>query len=125
MKLRPLNPSMHAAQSTIFEVALELTRLDRRLFELVQALPLPSDVFEMWEDQVPDNVCAHLVGIVQVVRSDLFKDAIATLMAAAQKTEEDLRKEFLERTLPIPRLPFSDEDLRAILLKDEEEATKS
>ena len=96
MKLQPLNPLVRAAQSIVLEVVVELVRLDQRLFEVVQDVPLPGDLVAMGEDEVPHSVGAQLSGIVNAVRNDLLKDAIATLTVAAQTTEEDLRKEFVE-----------------------------
>lgn len=78
-------------QHDLFEITLELTRIDRRLAEIRATIELPPDVDEMGEDLVPHDVNTHLSGVIGCVRSDLIEDAIATLKQASEITAAELR----------------------------------
>ena len=84
-------------QTAVLEVALELQRLDQRLFDLGQSVALPCDVSRMRQDRVPRTVAAELYAIVEMVRAEPLAAAIADLQKAAQTSEEELRAEFFER----------------------------
>ena len=83
-------------QRAVLEVALELQRLDHRLFEIIDGLSLPVDVGKMGKNRVPRTVTAELYGIVEMVKSDYLADAAASLLKVAQVTEEEIREEFFE-----------------------------
>ena len=83
-------------QRAVLEVALELQRLDHRLFEICESLSLPVDVDKMREDRVPRTVAAELYGIVEMVKSDYLAEAVRDLLRVAQVTEEQIREEFFE-----------------------------
>ena len=83
-------------QRAVLEVAVELQRLDHRLFEICDGLSLPVDVGKMRENRVPGTVAAELYGIVEMVKSDYLADAVASLLKVAQVTEEEIREEFFE-----------------------------
>ena len=93
--LEVLTPS-RSPQGAVLEVALELHRLDHRLFEILQSLRLPADVGKMREERVPRTVAAELYGIVEMVKADYLAEAVASLLRVAQVTEEQIREEFFE-----------------------------
>jgi hypothetical protein len=78
----------------VFEIALEITRLDHRLAEIAVTIALPPDFAEMNEDRIPKDTAANLWGTIHWVRADLLSDAIASLREAVQLTDADLRDEF-------------------------------
>ncbi len=82
-----------AGQDAVFEVALELARLDRRLAQIADSLPLPADVFDQFEDRVPATPAAQLYGVIGVVKVEL-RETIDVLLEAAQVDEVALRREF-------------------------------
>ena len=83
-------------QRAVLEVALELQRLDQRLFEICDGLSLPVDVGRMRENRVPRTVSAELHGIVEMVKADYLAAAVVSLLQVAQVTEEQIREEFFE-----------------------------
>ncbi len=83
-------------QRAVLEVALELQRLDHRLFEICEAVGLPADVGKMRDNRVPRTVAAELRGIVEMVKADYLAAAVASLQQVAQVTEEQIREEFFE-----------------------------
>ena len=44
------NEAVEASQDAVFEVAIELARLDRRLAQIAMSLPLPADVGDLFEE---------------------------------------------------------------------------
>ena len=84
-------------RGAVLEVALELQRLDQRLFEIGESLVLPVDVGKMRQDRVPRSVAAEIYGIVELVRTEPLADAITHLLKVAQTGESELREEFFER----------------------------
>ncbi len=90
-------------QRAVLEVALELQRLDHRLFEICDSLRLPVDVGKMRDDRVPRTVAAELYGIVEMVKADYLAEAVANLLRVAQVTEEQIREEFFEIHLGVRR----------------------
>ena len=94
--LEVLNPP-RSPQRAVLEVALELHRLDHRLFEILQSLSLPADVGKMRESRVPRTVAAELYGIVEMVKADYLAEAVGSLLQVAQVTEEQIREEFFEQ----------------------------
>ena len=83
-------------QRAVLEVALELQRLDHRLFEICESMSLPADVGKMRENRVPRTVAVELCGIVERVKADYLAEAVASLQQVAQVTEEQIREEFFE-----------------------------
>ena len=57
-------------RAAVLEVALELQRLDQRLFEICESMGLPADVAKMRHDRVPRTVAAEVYGIVEMVRAE-------------------------------------------------------
>lgn len=82
-----------AIQQSLFEVAMALARLDRRLVEITASIVLPPDLAQMQEDLISYDVNAHLAGIISCVRHDLLGDAIDLLKQAGEVTAADLRAE--------------------------------
>ncbi len=83
-------------RSAVLEVAIELQRLDHRLFDILESVRLPIDVGKMHEERVPRTVLAEIHGIVEMVKSDYLHAAIASLLKLSEVTEEELREEFFE-----------------------------
>ena len=88
---------MTTFQQSLFETAMELIRIDRRLFEIGATINLPPDLDEMQEDRMPHDVHAHVSGIINSVRCDLLSDAIKTLTLVSEITDADLRTEYQRR----------------------------
>ena len=84
-------------RAAVLEVALELQRLDQRLFEIGELVVLPFDVSKMRQDRVPRTVAAELHGMVEMVRTEPLAEAITSLLKVAQTSEYELRAEFFER----------------------------
>ena len=84
-------------REAVLEVALELQRLDQRLFEIGESLALPVDVGKMRGDRVPRSVAAELYGVLEIVRLEPLAEAITSLQEAAQTSEHELRAEFFRR----------------------------
>ena len=84
-------------RTAVLEVALELQRLDQRLFEIGESVALPFDVGKMRRDRVPRTVAAELYSVVELVRAEPLAEAIAHLLRVAQTSEAELREEFFER----------------------------
>ncbi len=83
-------------QRAVLEVAVELQRLDHRLFEICESVGLPADVGKMRENRVPRTVAVELRGIVEMVKADYLAEAVASLLQVAQVTEEQIREEFFD-----------------------------
>lgn len=81
-------------QDEVVEVAVELVRINKRLNDLAQSVPLPPDIEQMRKNRVPETGAVYLHGMIDVVRQDLLDDAIATLLAGANRRDVDLREEF-------------------------------
>ena len=81
----------------VLDVALELQRLDYRLFEILTALRLPLDLGKMREERVPPTVLVEIYSIVEMVKQEYLQEAIASLLKVSETTEEELREEFFER----------------------------
>ena len=84
-------------RAAVLEVALELQRLDQRLFEICESMVLPADVDKMRHERVPRTVMAELYGIVERVRSEPLAEAISELVKVTQTTEQEIREEFFSR----------------------------
>lgn len=95
-----------SAQSRVLEMALELQRLDQRLFEFSEALIQPMDIEKIRQGRVPETVVAELYRMVQFVRDEHLGPAIHELVGVCQTTDEALREEFFER--PGPGNRFTD-----------------
>jgi hypothetical protein len=70
----------------------ELLQLDFRLAQIAEAIPLPADVDEIFEDRLPATPATHLFAVIGAVKVDLGSIAQA-LLEAAQATEVKLRQE--------------------------------
>jgi hypothetical protein len=79
---------VHDTQRAIKDATEELRRVDRQLAEITERLPQANGEFDM---------LAELRGAVDVVRTDLLADAIATLDVASTADESNLRGRFVER----------------------------
>ncbi len=82
-----------SSQDAVFEVAIELTRLDRRLAQISTSLPLPADVDDVLEERVVSTPATQLFGVIGAVKVNL-KEAIEALLETAQIDEVTLRQEF-------------------------------
>ncbi len=91
--------TIRSHSEAVFEITLEISRLDHRLAEIAATIALPPDFAEMNEDRIPKDTAANLWGTIHWVRADLLSEAIAYLREAVQRTDADLRDEF--RTLRI------------------------
>lgn len=91
------NPAIRAVRSEVLEVVVDLVRLDHRLFEIAQSVALPADVGGMWENEVPYNEAAEIHATIECVKSEVLAEAITTLRTMAQKTDANLRGEFVKR----------------------------
>ena len=88
--------SPRTPQRAVLEVALELQRLEHRLFEIRESLSLPVDVGKMRANRVPRTVAAELHGIVEMVKTEYLAEAVANLLRVSQVSEEQIREEFFE-----------------------------
>lgn len=86
--------TIRSHSESVFEIALEIARLDHRLAEIAATIALPPDFAEMNEDRIPKDTAANLWGTIHWVRVDLLSEAIASLREAVQLTDANLRDEF-------------------------------
>ncbi|MCP4589422.1 MAG: hypothetical protein GY842_01630 [bacterium] len=86
--------TIRSHSEAVFEITLEIARLDHRLAEIAATIALPPDFAEMNEDRIPKDTAANLWGTIHWVRSDLLSETIAYLREAAQLTDADLRDQF-------------------------------
>jgi hypothetical protein len=86
--------TIRSHSESVFEIALEIARLDHRLAEIAATIALPADFAEMNEDRIPKDPAANLWGTIHWVRSDLLSEASAYLREAVQLTDADLRDQF-------------------------------
>jgi hypothetical protein len=84
---------LQAGQDATFEVAIELARLDRRLAQIAESLPLPVDSEDLFEERVPATAATQLYGVIGGVKGEL-KEMIEVLLESAQISEAALRSEF-------------------------------
>jgi septal ring factor EnvC (AmiA/AmiB activator) len=87
-KRRRQPSTVHDTQRAIKDATEELRRVDRQLAEIAEHLPQANGEFDM---------IAELRGAVDVVRTDLLGDAIATLATASLVDESSLRRRFTAR----------------------------
>ncbi len=87
------NEAVRASQDSVFEVAIELARLDRRLAEIATSLPLPADAEDLFKERVPSIPAVHLYGLIGAVKDELQK-TVSVLLEAAQIDGVALRREF-------------------------------
>jgi hypothetical protein len=80
-------------QDAVFEVALELTRLKRRLAQVSASLPLPVDVDDVFEGRVVSTPATQLYG-ASVGAQETLKEMIVMLLEAVQVDEVALRERF-------------------------------
>lgn len=85
---------MSEIRGQIHDAVSELRRVDERLAELAESLPLPPDAEEMWDLQIPMSFTANLYAALGAVRSDCIQDAVATLRYAVGQTDASLRHEW-------------------------------
>lgn len=81
----------------LLEIVSSLYELKHRVAALAQRLPLPPDVEQMWEAQIPSSALANLYSALEAVRSDCLEQGIATLLRAARQSDASLRSEFLSQ----------------------------
>ncbi len=77
-------------QRVLSRVHSKLRESDAELEQLCKTLPEPTEDFDAW---------AELRGTLECVRTDLLEDAVATLRAAARRTQEEWHKAFQQRLL--------------------------
>jgi hypothetical protein len=87
------NEAVMASQDAVFEAAIELARVNRRLAQIATSLPLPADVDDLFEDRVPSIPAVHLYGLIGAVTDEL-RETVAVLLEAAQIDGVALRREF-------------------------------
>ena len=87
-------PTVSQSQHAVLEVAIELVRVDHRLFEITTSLPVPPDLADMENDEVPHDSASYLHGVINCVRQDMLQGAIGVLKGAAQKSDSELRADF-------------------------------
>lgn len=84
-------------RTAVLDVAIDLQRISHRLFEITQSLRRPTDLDEMFRDEVPRTVEAEIWGILDLVRDEFLSSAIEELVKVAEVTEEQIREEFFKR----------------------------
>ena len=81
------------ARWMILRVALRLARLDYLLFEVVQSLPMPTDLDRMRRFDVAESSSVRLASTLEEVQTDYLQPAIHVLSSVAQTTDSALRRE--------------------------------
>ena len=87
------NEAVMASQDAVFEVAIDLSRLGRRLAQIATSLPLPADVDDLFEELVPSIPAVHLYSLIGAVKDEL-REIVDVLLEAAQIDGATLRREF-------------------------------
>jgi hypothetical protein len=86
--------SLTLVRRAVLEVAIELARLDHRLFQVSRSLAQPADALEMAAERLPTTPAVQLQGVIGAVKRDLQED-VEVLLRAAQTDAVALRREFL------------------------------
>ncbi len=85
------------AQAALGEVAYQLLSVVDALDLVYKGLPPPADLNERQEHRKPFNTPAEVLATIECVLEDHLNPAIRDLQRAAQITDAELVREFLER----------------------------
>lgn len=77
------------AQQHVLEVLVDLLRIDHRIYEISEALPLPAIYISMEEGLMPYSGFGHLYVTLQRVKGQYLKPAIETLLKGSQMSHDD------------------------------------
>lgn len=80
-------------QNAVFEVALELIRLKRRLAQVSASVPLPADVDDVFEGRAASTPATQLYG-ASVGAQETLKALISMLLDAVHVDEVALREQY-------------------------------
>jgi hypothetical protein len=83
--------STREIQNECAEIATQLDTLTHRLHWAREALRLPPDAPDLWEDQVPWPVELEVATTISIVVDEDLDDAVERLRKAARVTAEMLR----------------------------------
>jgi hypothetical protein len=89
-------PVAHA-QAVLGEIAFELLALQERLAAINRALPVPTNLEAMLEDDVPPDLATEVSGCIECITDDLLRRVIEGLEQASRVTARDLVRDFRER----------------------------
>lgn len=88
--------SVREIQDECAQIATSIDALTHRLHRLKEALPLPPDASEIWEnpDGSPWPVAVELASAFTIIIEEDMDDASQRLKAAARITDDRLRDQF-------------------------------
>ncbi len=89
--------TVRRAQRALRGAALQLKGVKVILEEVHRDLPLPPDVDDRLEGELPYNAATDIIGSIECVLHDDIKPAIRSLRAGARSTDAKLRLEFNRR----------------------------
>jgi hypothetical protein len=84
------------AQASLGEVAYQLLFLVDALEGILRELPRPPDLADREEGRLPYNVATDVLATIECVLEDELRPAIVSLQRAAQITNAELERDFLE-----------------------------
>jgi len=83
------NPRLLSAQQHVLEILVDLLRIDHRIYEISEVLPLPAIYISMEEGLMPYSGFGHLYVTLQRVKGQYLKPAIETLLKGGQMSNDD------------------------------------
>ena len=84
------------AQASLGEAAYQLLFLVDALEAILRELPRPPDLADREEGRLPYNVVTDVLATIECVLEDELRPAIASLQRAAQTTDAELERDFLD-----------------------------
>ncbi len=85
------------AQVAVGEVAYQMLAAVDALRAVYDGLPPPGDLEDRQEHRKPFDVATEVLATVECVVDDFLRPAIRDLQRAAQVTDAELEREFLDR----------------------------
>jgi hypothetical protein len=84
------------AQASLGEVACQLLFLVDALERILREVPRPPDLADREEGRLPYNVATEVLATIECVLEDELRPAIVSLQRAAQMTDAELERDFLD-----------------------------
>lgn len=81
------------AQRRVMDVVIDLNRLDQRLADVAEWIPLP-DPLPSSAVPVPETMAEHLVSAIKMIRMEYLAEVIPLLRSAAEQTDLSLQLSF-------------------------------
>ena len=91
--------TLQIQQAATLDVAHQLIQLDFRLARIAEAIHLPADVDEIFENRHPETPASRLYTAIGAAKVELSV-IVRVLLGATQATEVTLRQEYRKMQTP-------------------------